>query len=514
MTLYLKYRPQIIDELDLESVRSSLKKIVASKNLPHAFLFSGPKGTGKTSSARILAKVVNCENLSKDNEPCNKCSQCLAINNSNHIDVIEMDAASNRGIDDIRALRESVLLSPSMGKKKIYIIDEAHMLTTEASNAFLKTLEEPPAHVVFILATTDPQKLPDTVRSRLTDVSFQKATNEEIYRQLGRVASGEKIKVSDELLNLIAENADGSFRDAVKILETLILEEKLDFLEAEKIINKKSNNVFSKLVDLINQSQKNEALEEIKNLVNTGNSASDICDYLIISSQQSLLFRNKIKNYKKDFFENISSQKLVEFIDLLIFSKNQIPNSPIDEIPLEVAILKFIEVENDEEEKKPLEKKVEQKEKSEVSKSIEQKLNQMTAKNKSPKEEKEIVFEKEENSSLDNGSWKKICEGVREKSTTMDTILRSATPISFDGENLKLGLYYRFHKERLETIQSKSMVEEIASQVFGKNIRLECEIIQKNGHVHTIKTTMTKNEQELTNTTDNNIIDAAKEIFG
>src|SRR5258708_21875964 len=222
MTLYLKYRPQTIDELDLESVRISLKNIIKSGNLPHSFLFSGPKGTGKTSAARILAKVINCTSRSETSiEPCNKCASCISITKGNNIDILELDAASNRGIDDVRSLKEGISLAPAASKKKVYIIDEAHMLTVEAANAFLKTLEEPPDHVVFILATTNPEKLPDTVVSRLTRVDFSRATADDIARQLTRVALGEKIKIEKEAIIKISKKADGSFRDAVKILESI-----------------------------------------------------------------------------------------------------------------------------------------------------------------------------------------------------------------------------------------------------------------------------------------------------
>src|SRR3972149_7234623 len=161
MTFYLKYRPQKLDELDLKDVRERLVNIVKSKKIPHALLFSGQKGSGKTSAARIIAKIVNCERRNRKNPPadgvpCNKCDQCTSITNGNNIDVIELDAASHRGIDDIRTLREGVMLAPARAKKKVYIIDEAHMLTTEASNALLKTLEEPPSSTVFTLSTSNP----------------------------------------------------------------------------------------------------------------------------------------------------------------------------------------------------------------------------------------------------------------------------------------------------------------------------------------------------------------------
>src|SRR3990167_5991416 len=214
MTLYLKYRSKNLDEIDSETVRESLKNIVKSGKISHAFLFAGPKGSGKTSAARILAKIVNCERLTVNCEPCDKCEQCTSITKGNNLDVIEMDAASHRGIDDVRILRDAVKLSPAKASKKVYIIDEVHMLTLEASNALLKTLEEPPEHVMFILATTNPEKLIETIRSRTTNIAFRKATAEEIVRSLSRAVKGEKMKINEESLNEMAGASGGSFRDA------------------------------------------------------------------------------------------------------------------------------------------------------------------------------------------------------------------------------------------------------------------------------------------------------------
>src|SRR5215469_4743338 len=199
MVFYRKYRPQHISDLDSASVRQTLYAVL-QKNIPHAFLFTGPKGLGKTSTARIVAKVVNCEKRKKgETEPCNICSQCVSIASGTNVDVLEIDAASNRGIDEIRELKEKIRLAPVLAIQKVYIIDEVHMLTTEAFNALLKTLEEPPEHAMFILCTTEAHKVPETIVSRCFQIMFKPATDQEIARSLERVAKGENLKIEKDV---------------------------------------------------------------------------------------------------------------------------------------------------------------------------------------------------------------------------------------------------------------------------------------------------------------------------
>ncbi len=322
MTLYLKYRPQTIDEIDITSVRESLNNILRSGNIPHAFLFAGPRGTGKTSLARILAKAINCQRIASSVqgivEPCNECESCKSITAGNNIDVIEMDAASNRGIDDIRVLRDAVKLSPSSSKAKIYIIDECHMLTTEASNALLKTLEEPPAHVYFILATTNPEKLIETIKSRVTIIEFSKATSEEIMRSLQRIIDKEEIKIKKEEIDKIVKLAWGSFRDAAKSLEQFVSDK--SFLDKDKESNA------NELILCVLKKDLNKSLEIVKKSSNI----EYLTDELLEKLHQVLI--------------ETQDKEIIPLIEFILTSKEMVKYSPIEELPLELALIKWCKI--------------------------------------------------------------------------------------------------------------------------------------------------------------------------
>lgn len=217
--LYRKWRPKSFEDVyGQEQITATLQNELKNNKLSHAYLLCGTRGTGKTSSAKLLAKAVNCSSL-VDYNPCDKCDSCISINEGSSIDVLEIDAASNRGIDDIRNLREAIKFTPTMGTYKVYIIDEVHMLTNEAFNALLKTLEEPPAYVIFILATTEPHKLPATILSRCQRFDFKRISIENIIKRLKHICSHEELEVEDAALRLIARNADGALRDALSILD-------------------------------------------------------------------------------------------------------------------------------------------------------------------------------------------------------------------------------------------------------------------------------------------------------
>ncbi|HEX6976792.1 MAG TPA: DNA polymerase III subunit gamma/tau [Patescibacteria group bacterium] len=516
MTLYLKYRPQTIGDLDSEKVRTTLKKIVSGNNLPHAFLFAGPKGTGKTSAARILAKLINCEKPAKENEPCNKCNQCTSTTNGSNMDVIELDAASNRGIDDVRALKDNIILSPVAGKKKIYIIDEAHMLTTEASNAFLKTLEEPPAHVIFILATTNPEKLPATVTSRLSTVVFEKAGQAEIANKLKKVVVGEKLKADEGVVEVIAKAADGSFRDAIKILEQLSSQtDSIDIKIAQDYIVRNKVLSPSDFLEIISSKNTKLAIEKIEQIAATGGSIRNFMDLLIAKLHEEILAKN-----------GVGVSEFLSLTKLLYDAKRDLHVTPIEQLPLEVAVIKWCS-EADPLPKSPqaLSKKEEPKEEivQKVTINIDSASSQISKKKELEDELKQIEKEKPQVPDLNlpnkdiavgdevgDDVWHKILENVRTKNTSIEALLRAAHPIGFDGQTLTLGVYYQFHKERLEVLQNRKTLEDVLCITFGKPlIKVSYKLTERKNNP-----ALPKKPDLLTKTQDKDIIDAAREIFG
>lgn len=343
MVYYRKYRPQTISELDLPHVREKLTAILSSKELPHAFLFTGSKGLGKTSSARILAKAINCTNK-KGIEPCNKCDACVSITNGSNIDVLEIDAASNGGVEEIRTLREKIKFSPSSLKYKVYIIDEVHMLSTGAFNALLKTLEEPPAHVIFILATTELWKLPATVVSRTFQVLFEKPTIEEISESLQRIVKGEDLKVEEKVLEGIASLSDGAFRDGAKLLEELVLASKGEKITQElfdKTFNTKGlTEEVRGLLEAYGKRDAKKALETISRFHANGADFKTVVERLVDHLRGLLMMRNGIESSEKDV-KSLTLSDIKSLLELANEAYGELRLSIIPQLPLELMSVKF-----------------------------------------------------------------------------------------------------------------------------------------------------------------------------
>jgi DNA polymerase III subunit gamma/tau len=273
-SLYRKYRSQTFADLVGQDAASrALQGALIGARVSHAYLFSGSRGTGKTSAARLLAKALNCSGRKRDSaEPCNKCQSCLEMTAGSALDLIEIDAASNRGIDEIRDLREKVNLAPALGPFKVYIIDEAHMLTEPAFNALLKTLEEPPAHVVFILCTTDAQKIPLTVIGRCQQFVFRRHSEEQIVARLTHIADAEKVVVDAEAMKLIARTAQGSMRDAVGLLDQLVplASGPISLDGARSLLGIADPRLLEELLDHVLEGRAAEALEELNRVYSAG----------------------------------------------------------------------------------------------------------------------------------------------------------------------------------------------------------------------------------------------------
>ncbi len=364
LAIYRKYRPATFESLLGQELTVKILKEAARQNrLAHAYLLAGPRGTGKTTTARLIAKIANCETRANDEdfrkrgEPCNRCGPCLEINEGRALDVVEIDAASNRGIDEIRNLKESVRVSPSSFRYKIFIIDEAHMLTGVAFNALLKTLEEPPPNIIIILATTEPDKIPATISSRTQQFYFKKAPLSQITKKLKEIAKTEKIDISNEALELIAASAEGSFRDAESFLDQLTSFNgtKINLEDVEKALGKIGFDKLSELCGLTLNGDLESVLKTISEIEDGGFNlvqlTKDMIQYLRrvavlkFNPDMKTLFKNELmeEHLEKLVAHAAAFQEAhINLIKALINAYSQMRYSQFPIIPLEVAIVESL----------------------------------------------------------------------------------------------------------------------------------------------------------------------------
>jgi DNA polymerase-3 subunit gamma/tau len=448
-----KYRPQNFDEIvGQDHIVMTLKNSIASGRLPHALLFSGPRGVGKTTTARVLAKALNCEKGPTIN-PCNKCIPCKEIADSKSLDVIEIDGASNRGIDDIRGLRENVKYVPTHGRYKVYIIDEVHMLTEPAFNALLKTLEEPPKHTIFILATTAPYKLPLTIISRCQRFSFKKIRIKEILQKIKEIAKSENVEIEDRAIFMIARKADGSIRDAETMLDQLVSYTGGKILENDvrKVLGLPANDLFFKLQECIERSALKKALSILDETIESGMDPKEICLGFIEHLRTLFLIKLGVNielpteegNIYREQAEKVSEIELLRRVRFLSEVEKRMRGAINPDIYLEEAILQLVTF-------SPV--------------TLEEILKRITQTEISkPIIEQEVSLTSESDI---NSIWEKLNHDMEKKDIRLGSFLAEGEPVEFSDNRLLIRYENGFHKERVQ--DKKEIIEGELSKLLGK----------------------------------------------
>jgi DNA polymerase-3 subunit gamma/tau len=465
VSFYQKYRPKKIGELDLQSVRESLESTLKSGKVSHAYLFMGPRGSGKTSTARILAQVVNCEKNQdkKDNlnEPCGKCDSCLSLSSGSSVDVIEIDAASSGLVDDIRDLREKVRLAPVQLPKKVYIIDEVHMVSTAGFNALLKTLEEPPKHAIFILCTTESAKVPETIMSRCARVNFTKASNKEIMASLMKAVKGEGIDIGEEALAEIAEATDGSFREGHKLLEQVAAYGKtIDsglVLEVLGIVSKVS---IKKLLEAARKRESGKIVKIFGEMEKGGIKAQVLAGSLLAEVKITL---------EEGLERGVSVADELKLIDELIEATDKIKVSPLPLLPLEIALLTLAIDDGGGGKTVPkAETPAQQEVKEDVIKtsSTENAISEDISVDKS-----NVVVQNYDGPLVGidrvKTEWMDFLNVMSGSCGSLAGMLRLVSPVDVKGKSITLSVTSRFQQDMLERDVKKKLIEEQMSKIWG-----------------------------------------------
>ncbi len=536
IVLSRKYRPKSFNEIvGQEHIVNTLANAIRSNRVAHAYLFAGPRGVGKTSMARILSKALNCQKGPTD-APCNKCSTCESIRNGNDIDVLEIDGASNRGIDEIRSIRQNVGYAPAISRYKIYIIDEVHMLTREAFNAILKTLEEPPGHVKFIFATTSPNRVPDTVQSRCQRFDFKNISVSDISNRLAQICKTENILVEDGALQTIAKYAMGGLRDSESILDQLtsFCREKITLRDIYDVLGVVSEGEIAGLIDSFVDKNPELAVKIFHEITENGKDVDGFINQLLSYIRDLLLVSICSKN--SDLVETISRdinllQKqasrfspdtLMYMIQLISETKSKARDLLQQKILLEVVLIKLATMED----LKPLGTVLDRIE--DIKRSFEGNnvngggvkapdyddsagVARNTEVRESPSDGYTGVNERDNQDANISDTWDKIMTEIQDKKRSVGVLLRDVELLNFADNEVLLEFpgNYMIHKERLEKPEEKRIIEACIEKITGKKIPVRL-TISKNG-----RRIGTKNKDEsIGNDVINDpIVKRTKEIF-
>lgn len=510
MTLYRKYRPQKFMELyGQDHIRDTLIQAVKDNKLSQAYLFSGPRGTGKTSTARLIAKVANCLNIEKEREqgeiksaePCGECANCIDISESKSMDIIEIDAASNRGIDEIRQLRDQVRFAPTKSKYKVYIIDEVHMLTREAFNALLKTLEEPPSHAIFILATTEPHKVLPTIISRTQRFDFGRISLKDLADNLEFVAKSEGLKTQREALEIIAQMAEGGGRDSLSLLEQVAsFSNDISVDIVKKILGLTEFGEVLRLIGAIFNCEAEEGLKIAQSLYDSGSNVAQlntailgvlrkVLNWLVAGefliddttdNKKALL--ELCQTMQKSYLQNPISQTLAIIREFLEATKN-IKESADPLIALEVAIIGSVQI-------------LQSQKKGQETNTAEniQKAPILPKKVVDAVEDNPKIDPKDEQSAVSKGGeqlnggnsnplielteeiWGDVVGKLKKENTTLAALLKDAKPITVESGKVVLGVRFKFHKDKISEAKNIRLLEGVICSVTKSNCQVMCEI--------------------------------------
>jgi DNA polymerase-3 subunit gamma/tau len=534
--LYRKWSPQTFDAMVGQAhVTRTLRNALRSDRVGHAYLFAGPRGTGKTTTARLLAKAVNCLTEDPGARPCNACTICQALTEGRLLDLIEIDAASNRGIDEIRQLRERVGFRPNEARYKVYVIHEVHMLTEPAFNALLKTLEEPPPHVIFVLATTEPHKIPKTILSRCQRFDFRRLSVEEIVGRLADLAEREGQPFEPEALTAIARHGAGSIRDAESLLDQLMAyrNETITLEQVQAVLGTGALEVVSDLVGHLIVGDAARGLDAVNRAIDGGVAPGQlnrqIVEYLrglmlilVGDGDQLLNLPAETLDQMRGAAERISLRKTVRALRLFNEAGRALKGSLHPQLPLELAFIEAAVPEQMAGESSPPKTTTNAPEPIASSKpaGVSEKKAQSAASTAGPSTSDPAggpreVAEGQVSLAALQRHWARILKAVRPKSHSVEALLKSGHPESVSGDTVVIGFEHQFHKGKVEQAENRRLVEDAIHETLGHRCRVTCALVSElRGRPAPTETRSSSASEPRGDVTEDPVIQTAVEELG
>ena len=534
IVLARRWRPQLFEDVvGQEHITQTLIKAVETERIGHAYLFTGPRGIGKTSTARILAKALNCHK-GLGPKPCNKCPSCKEISEGMSIDVLEIDGASNRGIDEIRELRANVKFAPARDRLKIYIIDEVHMLTPEAFNALLKTLEEPPEHVKFIFATTAPHKIPLTIISRCQRFDFRRISIPDITKHLKKILKAEKVKAADDALFAIARNASGSMRDAESVLDQLISfsEGEIKSDDVDALLGLVDQETFLSLGKTVIENDTVSALTVVDRIINEGKDINQFIiswqqywrDVLMMKMGSAGLVELPEPSRKQlaEQADQLSEDNIFRIMEILSRTAQVLRMSASSRIPVEIAVAELTQAGGKKPEEKPPLPKTETPapEKPPVRKTAQEPVSQ-TAETAAPIQESTPPPDTAAAAAISLGEvvtkWPLVLENVKKEKLMTSAFLVEGKPIQVDNGKIAVafGEDFTFHRDSCTRKENKTLIEKALREVFNSKFKLHCVTEDTPQEVKEEKSEYSKDREKAAETISKDpVVKKTMEIFG